>query len=338
LRGVAILLVVVGHGGLISNRHCSDAGVALFFALSGYLITGVLLETPGVGAFYLRRAARLLPALLVMLAVLGVFATALGSPFWSLAWPALLYIANWWQLSGNDMGALNHMWSLAIEEQWYLVWPFVVLLVPRRWLPVIIAAVLVCSLAARGWFVADGQPWRAYDGTDTNAFALAAGALLAVVPRERARWWLPVGLVALAGAAGWPSNPEWAHGSALWVPLLAATGGVLLIGAAVTGRAPWLQLAPLRYAGTVSYGWYLWHYPLDRVAASMLGNGAVVGACASAAALGCASLSWRYVEQPIVQRVRRRADRDGEPVTRRHATVVAPKDKSAAGSVLVDGN
>jgi peptidoglycan/LPS O-acetylase OafA/YrhL len=325
LRGVAILLVVVGHGGLISNRHGSDAGVALFFALSGYLITGVLLERPLVGTFYLRRAARLLPALLVMLAVLGVFATALGAPFWSLAWPALLYIANWWQLSGHDMGALNHMWSLAIEEQWYLVWPFVVLLVPRRWLPKVVAGLLVCSLAARGWFVADGQPWRAYDGTDTNAFALAAGAWLAAAPRTQARWWLPVGLVALTVAAGWPSSPEWAHGSALWVPLLAAAGGVLLIGAAVKGRVPWLRLAPLRYAGTVSYGWYLWHYPLDRVAASMLGNGAMVGVCASAVALGCASLSWRYVEQPIMLRVRNYTDRQDEAWTRSYANVARPE-------------
>jgi peptidoglycan/LPS O-acetylase OafA/YrhL len=341
LRGVAILLVVIGHGGLVTGRHGSDAGVALFFALSGYLITGVLLERPGLGAFYLRRAARLLPALFVMLAVMGVLATALGSSYWSLAWPALLYISNWWQLAGHDMGALSHTWSLAIEEQWYLVWPFVVLFVPRRWLAGVIAAVLAGSLAARGWYVADGQQWRAYDGSDTNAFALAAGALLAVAPRTRARWWQPPGLLALVAGAGWPSHPEWAHGSALWVPVLAVTGGVLLIGAVINGRAHWLAWTPLRAAGMVSYGWYLWHYPVDRVAASMGGNGPVVGACATGVALGCAVLSWRFVEQPVLRWARSRTrGSGGHGRERAHLgeLVVAVEDRAGAGVPDVAGS
>lgn len=307
LRGVAILLVVVGHGGLVAHGHASDAGVVLFFALSGYLITGVLLRRPTFRGFYLRRAARLLPALLLMLAVLGVLAAGLGSVFWSMAWPALFYVANWWQASGHDMGSFSHAWSLSIEEQWYLVWPAVVLLVPRRRLPALIVAVIIGSLAARAWFVVGGEQWRAYNGTDTNAFALAAGALLAVVPRRAARWWQPVAVALFAVAACWPSYPPWPHGSAFWVAVLSVTGGVLMVGVAVTGRAPWLCWTPLRYAGTVSYGWYLWHYPLDRVAASVLGNGRLVGMCASVAALGVAALSWRYIEQPILRRVRQAA-------------------------------
>jgi peptidoglycan/LPS O-acetylase OafA/YrhL len=311
---VATLLVVGGHAGLLGTGHAGDAGVTVFFVLSGYLITGVLLHRETLGVFYLRRAARLLPALALLVAVLALYAVAIGATrdYWSKAWPALSYVANWAQLSGRDMGVLSHTWSLAVEEQFYLLWPAFVLLVARRWLPATIGVVLVVSVALRIAFAVDGQPWRAYDGTDTNAYALAAGALLAVVAVPLARAWVaPVGALTVAAAALWPGNgaaSDWSGGSVVTVPLLATAGGALLVWAAASGDARPLRSAVLRHAGEVSYGWYLWHYPIIGLTVGLSNPGVVGGAVAGLTALLLAELSWRFVEQPVRRAVHARTD------------------------------
>ena len=324
LRGLAILLVVGGHAGLVGTGHAGDTGVTVFFVLSGYLITGVLLHRQMLSVFYVRRAARLLPALALLLAVMALYAVAIGATreYWSQAWPALAYVANWAQLSGHVMGVLSHTWSLAVEEQFYLLWPGLVLLTPRRWLPAAIGVVLVVSVALRGAFAADGQPWRAYDGTDTNAYALAAGALLAVVAIPLARAWAaPVGVLTVCAAALWPGDgaaTDWSGASVVTVPLLAAIGGALLVWAAASDVARPLRWPVLRHAGEVSYGWYLWHYPTIGLTVGLSNPGVVGGTVAGLAALLAAELSWRFLEQPVRRAVHGRTDQT------RHAALTMP--------------
>ena len=204
LRAVAVLAVVFYHlnvgwasGGLL--------GVGVFFVLSGYLITDLLLaerEREGaiaLGRFWLRRARRLLPALWVMLVVVTLWIvfldpSQLGGIRGALL-AALLYFSNWWYAFQHvsyfaSFGApspLGHLWSLAVEEQFYLVWPLLLMLalrvVHRRWL---LAGLLVAGAVASAWAMAalfqpGSDPTRVYEGTDTRAFQLLIGASLAIV-------------------------------------------------------------------------------------------------------------------------------------------------------------
>src|SRR5579875_1673043 len=202
IRAVAVLGVIAYHldlgwasGGLL--------GVGVFFVLSGYLITDLLvaaIRTRGArsfGQFWVRRARRLLPALFVMLLVTVAWATVLDrSQLPSLRsdlLPAVFYYSNWWYIFHHvsyfaqygPQSPLGHLWSLAIEEQFYLVWPFV-LLAAVRWVRSRRVLVIGSLVLAAGsaiemalLFVPYSDPTRVYDGTDTRAFELLVGAALA---------------------------------------------------------------------------------------------------------------------------------------------------------------
>ncbi len=339
LRGVAVIWVLLYHGGVTWARG-GFLGVDVFFVLSGYLITALLLAewqqkgSIDLAAFWTRRARRLLPALLVLLVAVAALAPVLASPSQrsmlrgdGLA--ALFYVSNWRLVaSGQSYFAqfalpspLRHTWSLAIEEQWYLVWPVAVAaglrLLRGRTKPLLAGAVALATGSAllMAWLVpASGDPSRVYYGTDTRAQALLAGAVLAMaLPLARRTWprvarlGLQAGGVAaaiclLAMFTMVSDSDRWLfHGGYALAAMAAAT----VIAASIQpGRGPVrspLSLRPLRAVGRISYGLYLWHWPL--YLALTPDSTGLAGArllfVRSAATFGAATLSWHLVETPV---------------------------------------
>src|SRR5438105_726626 len=269
LRGVAILLVVSVH--FTGVPKGGGLGVDLFFVLSGFLITTLLLEERErdgrirIGAFYERRARRLLPALAVLLLAFLVIDAAQGRNGLSQVADYGLYAGNAYEafvssVSTPSLG-LVHLWSLAQEEQFYLLWPLGFLLAvrsrrPARWLAALFA-LLVCFRIA---LVAHGAPMYRIDrGPDTQSEPLVAGCLIAFV-RHRGRRWRPppyLTVVAMAtfvfGAVdflGWYMRP-----------LCECAAAVLMLAA--VGDPEFARLVSwgwLRWIGRISYSLYLWHY------------------------------------------------------------------------------
>jgi peptidoglycan/LPS O-acetylase OafA/YrhL len=310
LRGVAIVLVIACH----YFRFPLDGGpvgVGLFFVLSGFLITTLLLEERAdsggvrIGRFYARRARRLLPALAVLLVVYLVVRGAKGEDGVAVAAAAGLYVGNVVQAFGVDDvlsgTCLAHLWSLAQEEQFYLVWPFLLLLGLRArrvllWLSLALAALIVYRAALT---LGGASAARLYYAPDTRADALLAGAVLAV---WRHRGGLSVAEpVALAGFTvvffGLFVNP-WAHAWSIWQAPLIVAGSAALVAASCgsTQMAALLSSRPLVGIGKVSYSLYLWHVPI------FCAFGYRRPELALPAAALVAALSYRYVEQPFRRR------------------------------------
>ncbi|MBX3198630.1 MAG: acyltransferase [Labilithrix sp.] len=299
IRGLAVLAVVAFH----ANAALTGGylGVDLFFVLSGYLITSILLrevESSGridLRAFWVRRARRLLPALLVLMPAIAVYARVWAAPGELAALRAdalatLGYVANWRAIySGKSYweifqapSPLEHTWSLAIEEQFYVVWPLVVALLlvrlrgSRRTLLVVSAGLALVSAALMLLLWHPERTSRVYMGSDTRAAAILAGVVLATVLTPGTR--LRPGAVRALDVAGFASaaglGVAWAtlegesrflyHGG-FWLTELAA---LVLIACAVVPTslvARALSVRPLVFVGTISYGVYLWHWPVDVV-------------------------------------------------------------------------
>lgn len=321
LRGVAVLLVVGSHAVRDSFALAGAIGVSVFFVLSGFLITTLLTEhreetgSLGLGGFYLRRARRLLPALFAFLAVMVALGAVIGS--W-LATPRmtiapLLYFQNFAVQRGDDVGSLLHLWSLSIEEQFYLVWPTLLAAAlwagGRRAALAFAVVVLAGSAFARLFLLADGTSiYRIYLGSDTNACLLLAGCALALVVQRR-RFQVPVaafwGAVGSVIALGLVPNTRV---TMTVVPLMVAALAALAILSAVSDEPPttppWLNLV-----GRRSYALYLWQQPLVAVIPLHLDVSHWVSIpLGIAAAWGVTLLSWRYVEAPMMKR------REPEPV------------------------
>ncbi len=297
LRAVAVVGVMLFHGG-ISWMPGGFLGVDVFFVLSGYLITTLLLrERVGTGridlrAFWVRRLRRLLPALLVLLAVVAVASPFLLDPAQRTTLrgdglAALGYVANWRfvvteqsYFSGTP-SPLRHLWSLAVEEQWYVAFPVVVALALRRGrrAPQLLLAGLVAATAASVLWMAHLAAGafdlsRAYYGTDARAHSLLVGAILAVVaaqwPLHRLRRTLALG--GLLGAGGVAAAYLFVHESDAWMYrggflALALATAALVAGIALprpeNRLARVLAVRPLVAVGKVSYGLYLWHWPVN---------------------------------------------------------------------------
>lgn len=343
LRAVAVLAVLLYHlevrllpGGLL--------GVGVFFVLSGYLITDLLVsewDRSGqirLGRFWARRARRLLPALaLLLLAVLAWFAVRgpgswYGIPGQILA--AALYISNWWDIFQHvpyfarfgPPSPLGHLWSLAVEEQFYLVWPFVLwaglrLFPRRRWLVLTALAGAALSAFLMGWlYIPGGNPDRVYYGTDTRAFALLLGAALALAcPSRRltalqgpraARWLDAGGLFALlalgALMVGTNAYQPWLYPYGMLCLSLVTLLAIVAAAHPKTWVSRLLGSRPLRWLGVRSYGVYLWHYPVIvfTIPVQPVSSWAWARALAQiAATLLVAQASWRYLEDPIRHRL-----------------------------------
>jgi peptidoglycan/LPS O-acetylase OafA/YrhL len=345
LRAIAVLAVIVFHlgfnwapGGLL--------GVGIFFTLSGYLITDILLSQISSRGrieliqFWLARARRLLPALFVMLAIVTAWVTIIGpaqpDQFRKAVVSSAFYVNNWEQIFANvsyfarfaPEGPLNHLWSLSVEEQFYIFWPFLmslgVKLVHERPLPsgvrprlalLAVALAVVASIEMAILYHPSLDPSRIYYGTDTRAGGLLFGAALAMVwpSRRLSRRITPqarntldglgvLGLVVIAlmiWQVGEFSRFLYQGG---FVVLSLATAMVLMPLAHPACRlGTWLGVRPLRWVGVRSYGIYLWQTPIivltgpgSRPPESLLGKALQV-----AAIFAVAGLSWRFIEEPI---------------------------------------
>jgi peptidoglycan/LPS O-acetylase OafA/YrhL len=345
-RGLAILLVVVFNFGW--GLRGGYIGVDLFFVLSGFLITSLLLEERGArgriafGAFYMRRALRLLPALLFLLLSFSLVSAVLISPedarenyLASLA--ALFYVGNWVLGLGHGrnyelMGALAHTWSLSVEEQFYLVWPPIMAIVLSRGggakavgraagLGVLIAALWRATLVSSG-----AHPLRIYAGTDTRADALLMGCLMAALfslgvlslgPVRRAAAWTSWGslLSILVGAVLLPLNDDPAMEMVGFL-LVAVLGAVLLSSLVALPEGPVGRIfswPPLVAMGRVSYGLYLWHVVVAAfLTEERLGVSYPAAQVLRILALGVVvAFSWYAIERPAL-RLKRRWARVGK--------------------------
>ena len=340
LRALAVLAVIAFHeqfgwapGGLL--------GVGVFFTLSGYLITDLLLSQfrahgkMRLGDFWLRRARRLLPALFVMLAVVTAWVTLadrarLGSLRGAVG-AAAGYFSNWYLIGTHSSyfsrfaapQPLDHLWSLAVEEQFYLIWPWLliagVLLIRHKpqflpWLALPTLGLAAASTAAMLALYKPGfDPTRIYEGTDTRAAGLLIGAALAMVwPSARAAkasrgWRIGLDIPAFAGLIVilvmiWRVGQYSPFLYKAGLVVLAVATAAVLAGAAVPGSAIGVVLGwrPLRWLGVRSYGIYLWHYPVIVLTSPANGTEDLLRAAGqTAASIVLAALSWRFVEEPV---------------------------------------
>lgn len=353
LRAIAVLLVIVYHfwptvlpGGMI--------GVDIFFVISGFLITSLLLREGALngrialGSFWIRRARRLLPAIALMILVLGPVSLIVGGDIQVNLGRQLLgaatFSSNWISIfAGNDYFAqtspelFTNFWSLAVEEQFYVLWPLLIvasgLLLGRRWrrFSVVMVLGIVASLGAATFLLMNGAPVsRIYYGTDTHLYGLLLGALLAF-----ARPWSlypPIGKKALYRVAQPFGLVAFIRVMVSWLSLFALIPYAILVPESAPGAIPWglfgasllalgviqgmlpdmlagasealrrlLNFAPLRWVGERSYGLYLWHWPLAVVMHYVLGadRSPLVNIGVLVATFAIAEMSYRWVETPI---------------------------------------
>ncbi len=330
LRGIAVLLVLVYHAG-VPGLTGGYIGVDVFFVLSGFLITGLLVRelsatgTVSLPAFYARRARRLLPAaatcLLVTVAVSAVvlpplrmadvsadgIAAALYASNLRFAFEATDYLR-----SEGAPSPLLHFWSLGVEEQFYVFWPALLLLATRRTADIVrrvlIVAVVVfgLSLALSLWLTIANAPWAFYS-LPTRAWELAIGAVLAVGAARLVRMppnvaavagWVGLAMVALSAVVIETTTPF--PGTAALLPTV-GSGLVILAGMRPSPAGPgWLLgIRPLRFLGKISYSLYLWHWPVIVLPAALIDTPLPVRIGLAILAIPIGWLSQRWVEEPI---------------------------------------
>ncbi|MED0993785.1 acyltransferase family protein [Bacillus nitratireducens] len=341
LRGLAILGVILYHinfnwmpGGFL--------GVTVFFVLSGYLITDILAmewkrnKRIDLKKFWLSRARRLLPAMFVMLVItlawITIFHSSLLEKMRGDSLAALFYVSNWWYIyhklsyfdNFNQLSPLNHFWSLAVEEQFYVVWPFIISLglyhikKQSRMILLICLGAVASALAMAILYEPGADPSRIYYGTDTRAFSLLIGAALALIwPSNRlANKIIPKARLILDVVGGtaliiillmfWKTNQ--------YDPFL-YNGGMVLLSIATallvanlahpaSRIAQILRFRPLRWIGIRSYGIYLWHYPILTLTTPKVNAGdfSLIRAILQfLLIIMIAQISWKYIEKPIRQ-------------------------------------
>ncbi|HYB41754.1 MAG TPA: acyltransferase [Candidatus Methylomirabilis sp.] len=327
LRGIAVLAVMLHHTGVLEGGWL---GVDVFFTLSGFLITSLLLEeyartgAIALGRFYARRALRLVPALLALVAVFGVIIIAsdprIALPVAVRLATVVLYVTNWAMMYQVTLYPFLHTWSLAIEEQFYLLWPVLLLLLLRRIsrrgvLLLVAAAGVAASAVWRGVLIQEHASLaRVWVGLDVRADSLLVGCGLAMLTTWRM---LPavagaaprlltlaagLGLCSLFATATFPADMERFAGT------LTGIASALVIGDILTPRswlAPLLCRWPLVAVGRISYGLYLWHYPIFVLFGVLVTQITTVdplrASLAWATTFAVCVASFRFVERPALR-------------------------------------
>lgn len=343
LRALAVVAVILYH--LDVKLACGGLlGVTVFFVLSGYLITGLLMAeledtgTVNLPQFWLRRVRRLFPAIVLVVVVVTalcvIFNHALLTKLRPDVVPSLFWFQNWWYVlrglsyfeSLGDPSPLTHFWSLAIEEQFYLVWPIILLIASRLGASKTIirrgCLVLAVVSAALMWVIYNPleDPTRVYYGTDTRAMSLLVGAWLSLfwpgqalteegtrkVPARIINLLDVVGVAALAGIIAMMAfidgfSDFMYHGGIILCSVLTAT----LIAVLVHPRsrlAKFASLAPFVWVGQRSYGIYLWHYPIILLLKPLNGPGPFAWwfiVLVFVITFVISALSYTFVENPI---------------------------------------
>ncbi|MBB5209024.1 acyltransferase family protein [Chiayiivirga flava] len=328
LRGTMTLGVMAAH---VREAWCPGSFVYMdtFFLMSAYLITSLLLKgwgrsgEIGFAKFYARRALRLFPAFYAMIAAFCVAAVFLDDTAGHLrqALVAGLYVSNWTRAFGLEMPQfLGHTWSLAIEEQYYLLWPLL-LAGLLRWsgLRLRTVSIVLCAAFAfalwRSWLTFDGAPIeRLYNGTDTRADALLIGCALglalalpqvrdnAAVQRVCRAAALPAVIVLLVAGytLQWQMRWMYAGGSTLFACVSAVLVAALVLPQRTLAHRVF-ELPPLVFLGRICYGLYLWHFPIYNVLRFGLGlTDAWVAGIGVPLTFAIAMLSYRYIERPFL--------------------------------------
>lgn len=332
LRAIAVLPVVFGHAG-IAGFSGGFIGVDVFFVISGYLITAIILtnldeRSFSLSDFYLRRIRRLLPALFVVLAATVCLGWVLMPPgdFEALGRSSLSVLSLWanvwlWQNTGDYFGAaaeitpLLHTWSLAVEEQFYLVFPACLIALSRlsvAWRFRVVTCVTTMA-AALSIFVTFEHPMASFYLMPTRAWEFGAGALIAAVPNycPTRRWAAPVvssGLVMIAFAVLTYNSSLPTPGINAVLPVL---GAMLVIYGGRQSNAVSSLLAhrlPV-YVGLLSYSLYLWHWPIQvgfRLISGVYHLPVSLGAASIILSFVLAALTYSWVEQPMRSRANAR--------------------------------
>lgn len=341
LRALAVMAVVLYHGE-VSGLPGGFLGVEIFFVISGYLITALLISerqrTGGTAylAFWARRARRLLPALFALAAVVGLV--------WVLFVPgelarirgdfvaALTYVTNWYQIVVHQSyfdaigrpSPLRHLWSLSVEEQFYLVWPLTLAGIyritrgRRSHIALITSALAVASAVWAVLLFTPGiDPSRVYYGTDTRAAGVLLGAVLAIVvppwrmrdiARRGARWIITgIGIAGLLGILVMilrvnEFDPFIYQGGFVLLDLLTLAVILSIVHPTTTVLAKVFSLPPLLWIGRRSYGIYLWHWPifvLTRPGVDVDVNGWLLLTLRLILTFAVAEVSYRFVEMPV---------------------------------------
>jgi peptidoglycan/LPS O-acetylase OafA/YrhL len=344
MRAVAVILVILVHAS-VPGFEGGYVGVDVFFVISGFVITRLLLRQPrrniarNLADFYANRIRRIVPAATLALVVTVIAAYALlGTNFnpsllIDVRWASLfsenfrlIHTASNYFVPGLAPSLVTHFWSLAVEEQFYLCYPIVIFsltwLTPRRYRTLVIAIFLVMAIALSAWWSWHLTPLNtvaAYYSPLTRFWELALGGLTAVIPAQWARrtprfnsLCAVVAVIALGAAAVRLSGTSVFPGVVAWWPC-GASATLLWTGQSSLRGAPssWLSWRPLRYIGDISYSLYLWHYAWlvlpEQMAHPLTSPFARVIEIAGATA--CAVVSYHLVENPI--RHARRLVRDG---------------------------
>jgi peptidoglycan/LPS O-acetylase OafA/YrhL len=377
LRAISVVAVILYHAGF-SWMHGGFFGVEVFFVVSGYLITMLLIEerekTGGVSLsqFWLRRARRLFPALFLMMFAVAAWTAVLGTAEQAsrlkrdLPW-SIFYLNNWGQIVGEvpyfqpgDPPLLRHLWSLAVEEQWYLVWPVIFTFVLAgkrpdrvvRWLAIAIVAVMALT-----WWVQRGAPAPIdgpigfLDGADRvnfnylSTFTRSGGLLLGAAAaflwrpwRSEAAYFAPSRGLDIATGVGLGAliccfiaaelTADYLYPWLLaFVSVVSLILVLVVVHPASAGTRFLLSQPSLVEIGKRSYGWYLWHWPVFVVLGATHGSWPRFLA-AIAVSLAIAEVSYRYVEEPVRRGAlgrwwQRRASFPVLPVTAACAAVLA---------------
>jgi peptidoglycan/LPS O-acetylase OafA/YrhL len=339
LRAIAVIGVILYHLN-IPWFQGGFSGVTVFFVLSGYLITDILIDEWNRNykidyfRFMIRRFRRLAPALLSMIFIVTLMVIFTNHPAFeklrSDFFPSLLYVTNWWYIfhevsyfdSFGPASPFTHLWSLGIEEQFYLLWPLLMILgftfiKRKRFQVLVILAGVVISAWLMAFLYAPGEdPSRVYYGTDTRAFSLLLGATLAFVwPSQRLSKTIP-------RHASWVLEIVGITGLLVLIIMFMVTsefddfhyqGGMLLLSVITTLvvaalahpasiLAKWLSVQPLRWIGVRSYGIYLWHYPIIIITTPIINTDGINVwriTLQIAATLIISAFSYHFVETPI---------------------------------------